>query len=199
MSIVKRRYFAGFMGSQTRWLNKMADNGYRLVETGKLKYVFEKCESGKYIYTVEYVGDRSLEEEEKYKSFLEDLGYRVFYKNMHLDYSLNKLVIRPWAGKGGRISTTRSTYNKELLIVEKENDGRPFELHTEKEDRIKYYRGMIKPYYYAFVFALILAFVFWPDRIKTAICGGLALLVTIPAAIIGFRILKLKKEKTVEE
>ena len=54
MSIVKRRFFAGFMGSQARWLNSMAQKGYRLIRTGKLEYEFEECESGKYIYTVEY-------------------------------------------------------------------------------------------------------------------------------------------------
>ena len=60
MSIVKRRFFAGFMGQQTKWLNSMAEKGYRLVKTGKLEYVFNECEPGKYVYSVEYVGDRSV-------------------------------------------------------------------------------------------------------------------------------------------
>ncbi|MCR5154831.1 MAG: DUF2812 domain-containing protein, partial [Lachnospiraceae bacterium] len=55
MSIVKRRYFAGFMGAQARWLNKMADKGLRLVNCGKLEYEFEECAPSSYRYTVEYV------------------------------------------------------------------------------------------------------------------------------------------------
>lgn len=35
------RYFAGFMHSQARWLNKMAAKGYRLVQTDLLHYEFK--------------------------------------------------------------------------------------------------------------------------------------------------------------
>lgn len=64
MSIVKWRFFAGFTGRQTKWLNSMAEKGYRLVKTGKLDYAFDECEPGKYVYAVEYVSDKSLEEED---------------------------------------------------------------------------------------------------------------------------------------
>ena len=131
MSIKKIRYFAGFMKSQENWLNAMAHKGYRLVKTGKLTYEFEECAPDAYCYTVEYVGDKSFESENDYKAFLEGMGYRVFYKNINLDWSLAKITIRPWAEKGGFFSTNRTTFNRELLIVEKENDGKPFELHTE--------------------------------------------------------------------
>jgi hypothetical protein len=199
MSIVKRRFFAGFMGSQTKWLNSMADKGYRLVKTGKLQYVFDECEPGKYVYTVEYVGDKSMEEEENYKAFLEDMGYQVFYKNMNLDYSFMKLTYRPWANKGGKISTTKSTYNRELLIVEKENDGKPFELHTEKEDQIEYYNRIVKPWYFATFLALLLAIIYWPNVLPTAICGGLAVLFALPIIVMAIKVSKIKKEHELEE
>ena len=199
MSIVKIRFFAGFMNRQTKWLNSMAEKGYRLVKTGRLKYVFDECDPGKYIYTVEYVGDRSFEDEEDYKTFLEDMGYRVFYKNINLDYSINKLVYRPWADKGGRISTLKTTFNKELLIVEKENDGKPFDLHTEKEDRIEYYNRIGRPWYFAVFIALLLAIIYWPNVIPTAIFGGLAVLLALPIVIMAVRIRKIKKENELEE
>lgn len=187
------------MGSQTKWLNSMADKGYRLVKTGKLQYIFDECEPGKYVYTVEYVGDKSMEEEENYKAFLEDMGYQVFYKNMNLDYSFMKLTYRPWANKGGKISTTKSTYNRELLIVEKENDGKPFELHTEKEDQIEYYNRIVKPWYFATFLALLLAIIYWPNMVPTAICGGLAVLFAIPIVVMAIKASKIKKEHKLEE
>ena len=33
----KYRYFGGFLTSQEKWLNKMAQKGYQLVRVGKLK------------------------------------------------------------------------------------------------------------------------------------------------------------------
>ena len=197
--IKKRRFFAGFMGSQAKWLNSMARKGYRLVKTGKLEYVFDGCEPGKYIYTVEYVGDRSLEDAEDYKTFLEDMGYRVFYKNINLDYSTFKLVYRPWADKGGKLSSTKTTFNKELLIVEKENDGKPFDLHTEKEDLIDYYSRISRPWYFAVFIALLLAIIYWPNVLPTAICGSLAVLFALPIVITAFKIGKIKKENELEE
>ena len=187
------------MGSQTKWLNFMADKGYRLVKTGKLEYIFDECEPGKYVYTIEYVGDKSMEEEENYKAFLEDMGYQVFYKNMNLDYSILKLTYRPWANKGGKISTTKSTYNRELLIVEKENDGKPFELHTEKEDQIEYYNRIVKPWYFATFLALLLAIIYWPNVVPTAICGGLAVLFALPIIVMAIKASKIKKERELEE
>ena len=197
--MVKRRFFAGFMGSQAKWLNSMAEKGYRLVKTGKLEYEFEECDPGKYVYTVEYVGDKSMEEEENYKAFLEDMGYQVFYKNMNLDYSIMKLTYRPWANKGGKISTTKTTYNRELLIVEKENDGKPFELHTEKEDQIGYYNTIAKPWYFAVFLALLLAVIFWPNMLPTAVCGGLAVLFALPIVVMAIKVSKIKKERELEE
>ena len=199
MSMVKRRFFAGFMRSQEKWLNSMADRGYRLIRAGKLEYEFDECEPGRYRYAVEYVGDRSLEDEEAYKTFLEDMGYRVFYKNINLDYSACKLVYRPWADKGGRLSTNGTTFNKELLIVEKENDGRDFELHTDKEDLTEYYRRLSYPWYFAVFLTLAGLILTWPSLIAGLIYGGLSILSAVPIAIMAYRIHKLKKEKELEE
>ena len=199
MSIVKRRFFAGFMRSQERWLNSMADKGYRLVKTGKLEYTFDECEPGKYRYAVEYVGDKSMEDEEAYKAFLEDMGYKVFYKNINLDFSTAKLVYRPWANKGGRISTTGLTLFKELLIVEKENDGTEFQLHTEKEDQIEYYKRLSHPWYFAVFLCLALMVIYWPMVLPVVICGFLTALFALPIIIMECRIHKIKKEKELEE
>ena len=150
------RFFWGFLDKQKKWLNEMSDKGLRLVDTGRAWYEFEDCEPGKYRYAVEFVGEKSKQSAEEYASFLEDCGYRVMFKNLNLDYSVGKAVIRPWADKGGRIATTPGSYNKELLIVEKENDGKDFELHTDENDIKEYKKTVRKPWIFSVAFIIIL-------------------------------------------
>ncbi len=149
------RFFWGFLKRQENWLNEMADKGYRLVRTGRAWYEFEDCEPEKYRYAVEFVGEKSQQNAKEYASFLEDYGYRVLFKNLNLDYSVGKAVFRPWAKKGGKIATTGGTYNKELLLVEKENDGKPFELHTTDDDIREYKKTIRKPWIFSIVTILI--------------------------------------------
>lgn len=134
------RYFCGLIDIQERWLNKMAHKGYRLVKTGKLVYEFEKGIPDEYQYAVEFVAHKSYQRGEDYKRFLEESGYNVFYKNANLNYSIGKLKWRPYGEGMGQISTNPGSYNKELLIIEKKNDGKPFELHTTSADKADYYK-----------------------------------------------------------
>ena len=97
---------------QERWLNKMAHGGYRLVRTGKLLYEFETCQAGEFAYCAEFIGHMAGERAEEYCGFLKDAGYRVFYKNINLNYSLGKIRFRPWADKGGKIATDFTTFNR---------------------------------------------------------------------------------------
>lgn len=153
------RFFGGLISSQEKWLNKMAANGYRLVRTEKLLYEFEKCEPSQYQYCVEFVGQKSKESAADYAHFLEDCGYRVYFKNINLNWNVEKVVVRPWAEQGGRIATNRTTFNRELLIVEKKNDGKPFELHTTFEDKVIYYKQLRRPWLYLFLVSAVLGIV----------------------------------------
>ncbi len=157
------------MKSQEKWLNKMSANGYRLVRAEKLLYEFESCAPDEFVYCVEYIGNKSRENAEDYRMFLEDLGYRVFYKNINLDYSAGRVYVRPWAEKGGRIATSDTTHNRELLIVEKKNDGKPFELHTEPEDIAGYYRALRSPWLF-----MLLVFGLLGILLRSVVCGVLA-------------------------
>lgn len=177
-----------FMGPQRKWLNDMAAKGYRLVRADKLEYEFEECEPGRYVYQIEYVGDKSFEHEKDYKEFLQNCGYKVFYKNINLDYSVGKLSWRPFAEKGGRISTNSTTYNKELLIIEKENDGRPFELHTTPADKIRLYQRLRNPW---LLFAAI--FMVPAALLQNLVLAALALLCLIPAVMAQVSIHKCRK------
>ena len=147
------RFFGGMLTAQADWLNKMAAKGYRLVRTGKLLYEFEPCAPGQYQYQVEFIAQKSQKGAGDYAAFLEDCGYRVWFKNINLNYSVGKAVWRPWAEPGGRIATSGTTLNRELLIVEKEYDGRPFQLHSTYEDRLAYCETLRRPWLFLLLFA----------------------------------------------
>lgn len=140
------RFFGGLLNAQAKWLNKMSEKGYRLVRTGRVLYEFEECSPDEVTYCVEFIGEKSKENATDYAVFLEDMGYKVFFKNINLNYSVGKVRLRPWAEMGGRIATNATTFNRELLIVEKSNDGKPFELHTSYADKEKYYRNLRNPW-----------------------------------------------------
>lgn len=146
------RYFFGFLEKQEHWLNKMAAGGYKLIRTEKMLYEFEKCRPHEMQYCVEFIGEKSKDNACDYHDFLEDLGYTVFYKNMNINYSIGKVRCRPWAEKGGRVATNATTFNREILIVGKENDGKIFELHTTFADRIRYYQTLRNPWLFLFIF-----------------------------------------------
>lgn len=190
----KIRYFAGLLQSQANWLNKMADQGYRLTRTGKLTYEFELCPPGAYRYQVEFIGDKSMESAVDYADFLEDCGYRVFYKNINLNWSVGKVVARPWAEPGGRLATSETTFNRELLIVEKENDGDPFQLHTTYEDTQNYYRRLRKPWLYLLLISAALGIL-----MRSVIWGVFAAIVLVGILPIQIALVKLKKSSKTKE
>ncbi len=196
----KYRYFGGFLTSQENWLNKMAQNGYRLVKAGKLLYEFESCSKGKYQYAVEFVADKAKADSQSYKDFLESCGYTVFYKNINLSYSVGKVRFRPWADKGGKIATNATTYNKELFIVEKENDGNPFRLHTTLNDKIEYLKKWRNIWFtYFAMFALMgVLFAFYAPA-ASAVLGVIAILAMLPTIAYQIKIAKLKKLSDMEE
>ena len=164
------RYYGGLMGLQQKCLNKMAGKGYRLVRTAAAMYEFEPCTPGQqYQYCVEFVGEKSKQSADDYVRFLEDCGYRVFYKNINLDYTMGKVRFRPWAGRGGKTAVHADASNGELLIVEKVRDGKPFERHTAYEDKQKNCRNRRK------VWGFCSFGLFWAALHSGITCGGFLL------------------------
>ena len=187
-------FFGGLLTAQENWLNKMSEKGYRLIRTGKLLYEFEECKPGQFQYCVEFIGQKSKENAQNYHDFLEEMGYSVFYKNINLNYSVGKVRWRPWAEKGGRIATNVTTFNRELLIVEKENDGKPFELHTSFEDKENYYSNLRNPW-------LLLLFMFAVFAVvnQSVVLGVLALISLIPVIVYQSQIMKNRREAKTKE
>ncbi len=129
----------------------MAAKGFRLVGTTRLAYDFTRCEPSQFAYKVEYVGEKSYNQAKEYQQFLHEMGLRTFAKNMKLNYSLGKIQWRPYAQGRGMIATSPGSINRELLIVEKQADGKPFELHTDQGDLISYYRNIRRAYLYGLI------------------------------------------------
>ena len=139
-------------------------------------------------------GEKSKENATDYANFLEDMGYKVFFKNINLNYSVGKVRLRPWAEMGGYIATNATTFNRELLIVEKSNDGKPFELHTSYADKEKYYRTLRNPW----LFLLLLFALF--ALIKHSLALGIfSLISAIPSILYQIQIIVVRqKAKTWE-
>lgn len=188
------RFFGGLLIAQANWLNKMSEKGYRLVQTGKMLYEFEECKPNQVKYYVEFIGHKTKDDAKDYYDFLECMDYKVFYKNINLNYSIGKIRWRPWAEKGGRIATNNSTFNRELLIVEKKNDGKPFELHTSFEDKENYYRNLRNPW-----LLILLMFVIFTVMDRSLVFGVFALISLFPVIIYQMEIMKVRYEVKTKE
>lgn len=188
------RFFGGLLTAQSNWLNKMSEKGYRLIRTGKMLYEFEECKPNQVKYCVEFIGQKSKDNAKDYHDFLEDMGYKVFYKSINLNYSIGKVRWRPWAEKGGRIATNATTFNRELLIVEKANDGKPFELHTSYEDKESYYSNLRNPW-----LLMVLMFAIFTVANRSIVLGMLTLILLIPVLVYQAEIMKNRHEAKTKE
>lgn len=149
MSKIVFKYFFDFLDGQEKWLNSLSAKGYRLKRCGRMIYTFDQCEQNEYEYAVEFVGEKSYAKAKDYRSYLEDMGFRTFTKNINLNFSYGKVKWRPY-GKGmGQIATSPGGFNKELLILEKKKDGKPFELHTDINDKLNTYKTVRSAYFWA--------------------------------------------------
>ncbi len=187
-------FFGGLLTVQAKWLNKMSARGYRLMRTGKLLYEFEECEPDQVQYCVDFIGHKSKDNAQEYYDFLEDVGYKVFYKNINLNFSVGKVRWRPWAEKGGRIAANSTTFNRELLIVEKENDGKPFELHTSFEDKKRYYCNLRNPWLLMLLMSVVFAF-----AERSIVFGIFTLTFLFPVLVCQVQIMRAGREEKIKE
>lgn len=197
------RFFGGLLFTQEKWLNKMAHNGYRLIKTDKLSYEFIECQPDQYQYCIEFVAHKSYNNVKEYRTFLEDMGYTVFYKNANLNYSIGKVRWRPYGYGMGQIATNPGSYNKELLIVEKKNDGHPFALHTSNADKAAYYKPIRNSWFIPVL--LFLGLSVWQyitngTFVKEVVLfGAIGMLLLIPAICYQKEISRMSKAAKIQE
>lgn len=209
MSKVMIRYFFDFLDGQQNWLNQMAAKGYRLMKCGQITYTFEECEPNQYEYAVEYVGDRSYSDARLYQRHLSQMELRTFTKNINLNLSYGKIRWRPYAKGMGQLATAPGGFNKELLILEKKRDGKPFKLHTTMQDKLDAYRAVQRTYLWSlFVMSALAAVSFIPNEstrsdaalwIARGMIGIFAILLVIPTIKYTSLVKKLKEESSTFE
>ena len=143
---------------------------------------------------MDFIGHKSKDNAQEYYDFLEDVGYKVFYKNINLNFSVGKVRWRPWAEKGGRIAANSTTFNRELLIVEKENDGKPFELHTSFEDKKRYYCNLRNPWLLMLLMSVVFAF-----AERSIVFGIFTLTFLFPVLVCQVQIMRAGREEKIKE
>lgn len=201
MSKTVFRYFFDFLDGQEKWLNSMAERGCRLKKCGKITYTFDVCKPGEYEYAVEFAGDKSYSKAEDYREYLEGMGFRTFTKNINLNFSYGKVRWRPYAKGMGQIATSPGGFNRELLIVEKKRDGKPFEMHTDVHDKLDAYKSVRRAYFWAvlIMFGLVAATFIpnmstlsvamtWVLRAAVAVVGILLIIPTVKYSLLVNRL-----------
>lgn len=155
--IKKFKIFLNPIEEQEKWLNEKSSEGLKLLKAGRIFYEFEKCKSNQYQYAVDYIGNNSNANRKEYESFLDEIGIKYFEKPMNIgQFSIGKVKCRPYANKGGRVATSWGMINRELLILEKENNGKPFNIYNNVEDKIQAMKERRKPHIYMLTFVLLM-------------------------------------------
>lgn len=153
----KFRIFLNPIEGQAKWLNQRAKEGFKLSKAGKFIYELKECKPNQYQYTVDYIGNKSNRERKDYENFLEEVGISYYEKPINLgQFSIGRVKYRPYENKGGKFATSEGMLNREILILEKENNGKPFNIYTNIKDKIIALKERRKPHIYLFVFIIIM-------------------------------------------
>lgn len=193
MSKTVFRFFFDFIDGQEKWLNSMAEQGYRLKKCGRLIYTFENCHVSEYEYTIEYVGNKAHSKALDYQSHLESMGFRTFTQSINLNRSYGKFRWRPYAEGAGQFSTSPGGFNNEILILEKKRDGTPFDLHTDVSDKLMAYKSVRRTYIWGVLALLALMFItFIPGIMSLPLVGTWILRVLIAVIVVLFSIATVK-------
>ena len=143
------KYFFDAIDGQQKWLNEMADQGYRLTGVTNYSFRFEACEPGTYHYDVELVTEKTYPALMRRRDILTEQGFHSFSKNMNINVSIGKAG--SWnKGNGSDLSEPA---NHELLILESKKENYTSVKITESEDIISKYRDIRAVY----LFLLLLA------------------------------------------
>lgn len=152
------KVFFNALSGQEAWLNAQCSSGWRLVGAKGWKYEFEPCTPGQYCYRVEFVADYSLQQLKEYTNLLDELDIRHFSKAANVGkVSFGSARLRALGRNSAIIATSPGIVNHELLILEKEQDGKPFEVHSDLESKLNYLRKIRNTYCISTALLLIIA------------------------------------------
>lgn len=135
--IKKYRYFFGLLELEKNWLNKMSHKGWRLEGVNHHNYKF--VESTKKVnYDIDVLWDKSIDEINEYINFLHEMDCRTFRDGLNQNFSLGKIKYRAGGNRWGHFDNNRGKLNREILIIEKENE---IPMYTLKDDMYQYYKN----------------------------------------------------------
>lgn len=154
------KIFINALESQENWLNSMVSDGWRLIGVKKSLYTFEDCKPGEYIYKIQFTADKSTQQLNQYKEYLEGQGITAFSQNLNIGkFAIGNKRWRPYgSGASSSFASMPGTMNSGLLIMEKKNDGSPYRLFTKPGEEIQYYSTIRSAFSIA---ALLLALAFF--------------------------------------
>ena len=146
----KFKLFLNPIESRDRWINRIADKGYRLNSISGLGTLYEFIETDrKYEYKAQYIGDMSNSERLEYESFLRDANYKFWNVQINLGQaSIGRVKIRPYARGTGKIATSPGMINKEILVIEKLVSDGEFKLFTDVQSSISDLKMRRRAYIY---------------------------------------------------
>lgn len=155
--IKKIRFFLNPIEGQEKWLNEKVTEGLKLSKVGRIIYEFKKCEPNQFQYAVDYIGNKSNTQRKEYESFLDEVGVTYYERPLNIgQFSIGRVKYRPYANKGGKLATSSEMINREILILEKEHDGKPFEIYSNIGDKIQGLKDRRKLHLYLLIFILIM-------------------------------------------
>lgn len=136
----KPQYLLRPLAGREAWLNRMSESGYRLKKVSLLhRYSFEPCRPGEYQYRVEFVADQSGRRLKDYQSYLSGLGIHSIPVSANLGkLSFGSAKLRWFGGNRFSLATSPGNINSEFLILEKQNDGKPFEIFSDSKGLLEY-------------------------------------------------------------
>lgn len=138
------------------FLNKLAQQGYRLESVYNCFYSFKKTDT-KVNYSVQFIGYDSNSKNQKYIDMLKDAGFKTFRAPLNqLNFAFGKIRLRPLASGSAKVATSFDNYNKEILIVESEGDISN-QLLSTNSDKELYYKKLRNVYIHGLIMILFLA------------------------------------------
>lgn len=150
------KIFFNFLENQETWLNSMSKKGYRLVKASRFFYYFEESTPNKYKYTVQFIMDKTNKELKNYYKTLQDLDMNYFTKNVNIGkFSFAEIKVRPYIKNRAMLATSPGRINKELLILEKLDDGKPFKIYNNTNELIEYFKNIRNTFAFTDLFLLV--------------------------------------------
>lgn len=155
---------------EENWINKMSAKGWHLEKFALGRFTFTKGEPGKYIYRNEFISEMKTKEKKEYFEFLSDSGI---------------VVIHEFGG---------------WVYMKKEANEGPFELFTDNDSHIAYYKRMMNFFVALFfvnvfsgIFNLIISESDNLGQVKTAV-GIFCMMVAFLSVFPIYKIIRRKKE-----